>query len=92
MCMQPANLRSLSACLVAGAVLIGAAAAHDDKPATLPGEKFTPPAQNERHQDKLKPGDAAPDFSLPDPAGKNETKLSSFKDKKPVVLIFGSCT
>jgi len=40
----------------------------------------------------LKMGDRAPDFTLADPHGKNEVKLSSFRGKKPVVLIFGSYT
>jgi hypothetical protein len=56
------------------------------------GEQFTPPAPGERKPDRLKAGDPAPDFSLPDARGKREVQLSSFKDKKPVVLIFGSCT
>ena len=56
------------------------------------GEKFTPPARGERKPDVLKSGDPAPDFSLPDTKGKKEVCLSSFKGKKPVVLIFGSCT
>lgn len=55
-------------------------------------EVNTPPARGERIPDKLKVGDAAPDFTLPDPAGKKEVRLSAFKGKKPVVLIFGSYT
>ena len=39
-----------------------------------------------------KPGDIAPDFELRDADGANPVSLSSFKDKKPVVLIFGSYT
>ena len=35
----------------------------------------------------LKPGDNAPDFSLVDVSG-NPTRLSDFKEKKNVVLIF----
>ena len=57
-----------------------------------PGEVITPPARGERHEDKLKEGDPAPDFSLPLADGKQEVKLSSFRGKKPVVLIFGSYT
>ena len=57
-----------------------------------PGETNTPPAKGERIPDKLKVGDAAPDFTLADPAGKKQTTLSSFKGKKPVVMIFGSYT
>jgi hypothetical protein len=41
---------------------------------------------------KLHPGDAAPDFDLP-LLGKSETvRLSSFRNTRPVVLIFGSYT
>ena len=36
-------------------------------------------------------GQPAPDFKLKLLDGK-EVQLASFKDKKPVVLIFGSCT
>lgn len=39
----------------------------------------------------LKPGDAAPDFTVPDIQGKNKVSLASLKGK-PVVLFFGSCT
>ncbi len=37
-------------------------------------------------------GDSAPDFELCDVRGENPVKLSEFRDKKPVVLIFGSYT
>jgi len=40
----------------------------------------------------LKVGQKAPDFKLKSLDGKSETQLSSFKGKKPVVLIFGSYT
>ena len=40
----------------------------------------------------LKVGDAAPDFDLKRLDGKGTVKLSSFKGKQPVVLIFGSYT
>ncbi len=36
--------------------------------------------------------DFAPDFTLPKHEGKETVTLSSFRDKKPVVLIFGSFT
>jgi cytochrome oxidase Cu insertion factor (SCO1/SenC/PrrC family) len=52
------------------------------------------PPKGERpqiRQGNLNDGDAAPDFSLADVAGKTTVKLSSLKGK-PVVLIFGSCT
>jgi hypothetical protein len=37
-------------------------------------------------------GDPAPDFQLPTPDGKKRYRLSQFRGKKPVVLIFGSFT
>jgi Ca2+-binding EF-hand superfamily protein len=57
-----------------------------------PGEIITPAAKGERHQDKLKLGDMAPDFTLPDMTGKKQVTLSSFRGKKPVVLVFASYT
>ena len=39
-----------------------------------------------------KSGDVAPDFELRDVNGENPVRISSFKDKKPVALIFGSVT
>ena len=37
-------------------------------------------------------GDTAPDFSLRDANGQNPVRLSDFREKKPVALIFGSFT
>jgi peroxiredoxin len=37
-------------------------------------------------------GDEAPDFELRDANGKNPVRLSDFRGKKPVALIFGSFT
>ena len=56
------------------------------------GEVITPAAKGERQQDQLRVGDEAPDFTLPDKTGKREIALSSFRDQKPVVLIFASYT
>lgn len=42
--------------------------------------------------DGPEPGDIAPDFVLRSPDGLSQVQLSSFRDKKPVVLIFGSYT
>jgi predicted dehydrogenase len=56
------------------------------------GEVNTPPARGERLPDKLKVGDSAPDFTLADPAGTQRISLSSYRGRKPVVLIFGSYT
>jgi hypothetical protein len=63
-----------------------------EKKGVRPGEVNTPPAKGERPSESLRVGDPAPDFTLPDLQGKNEITLSSFRDKKPVVLIFGSYT
>lgn len=42
--------------------------------------------------DAPKAGDVAPDFELGDVNGENSVRLSSFRDQKPVALIFGSFT
>jgi len=39
-----------------------------------------------------KVGDEAPDFELRDVNGENPVRLSDFRGKKPVSLIFGSFT
>jgi peroxiredoxin len=39
-----------------------------------------------------KAGDEAPDFELWDITGENPVRLSDFRGKKPVALIFGSFT
>ncbi|UCG83515.1 MAG: redoxin domain-containing protein [Dehalococcoidia bacterium] len=39
-----------------------------------------------------KAGDVAPDFELYDTKGENHIRLSDFRGKKPVALIFGSYT
>ena len=39
-----------------------------------------------------KVGDIAPDFELRDAKGENPVRLSEFKGRKPVALIFGSFT
>lgn len=39
-----------------------------------------------------KAGDQAPDFELRDVSGEHRVRLSDFRGKKPVVLIFGSFT
>jgi len=39
-----------------------------------------------------KQGDAAPDFTLKHLDGKSKVRLSSFRGKRPVALIFGSYT
>lgn len=39
-----------------------------------------------------KRGDVAPNFELPDINGQHSVRLSDFRRKSPVVLIFGSFT
>lgn len=56
------------------------------------GETNAPPARGERINEILRVRDVAPDFTLSEPKRKNQTQLSSFRGKKPVVLIFGSYT
>ena len=36
--------------------------------------------------------DLAPDFELYDPDGANPVRLSSFRERRPVALVFGSFT
>jgi hypothetical protein len=61
-------------------------------PAEPPGVVVTPPARDERQPDKLKAGDVAPEFKLPDPAGKTEVALADLHKNKAVVLVFCSYT
>jgi hypothetical protein len=58
-------------------LLLGAAQAVAQEPRPRRGE--------------LRVGDAAPDFSIQDVAGKTTVKLSDLKGR-PTLLIFGSCT
>lgn len=46
----------------------------------------------EREAAAPKAGQPAPDFELADPEGKAKVRLSDFKGKRPVVLLFGSYT
>jgi hypothetical protein len=39
-----------------------------------------------------RPGEVAPDFTLPRHDGKGTVSLAEFRDRKPVVLVFGSFT
>jgi len=45
-----------------------------------------------RDRDAPKVGDLAPDFELMDPSGVERVRLSSFRKKRPVALVFGSYT
>lgn len=48
--------------------------------------------RRQRNRINLKSGQIAPDFRLNTSDGKKSFRLSSYKNKKPVVLIFGSYT
>ena len=56
----------------------------DRKSATRWQKKYDPQAP--------RVGDPAPDFELRDAHGQNPVRLSDFRNKKPVALIFGSFT
>lgn len=50
-------------------------------------------AWQRRHNSSApKPGDLAPDFELWDTSGERRLRLSDFRGKKPVALVFGSFT
>jgi len=48
--------------------------------------------QHENNPNVPKVGDIAPDFELSDNTGKKSVRLSDFRGKRPVVLLFGSFT
>ncbi len=48
--------------------------------------------QQEHDGNAPKKGDVAPYFELLSPDGKSSFKLSDYRGKKPIVLIFGSCS
>jgi hypothetical protein len=53
----------------------------------------TPPDFDERVLEELtKPGEPAPDFTLLSKDGQTTLRLSDYRGKKPVILMFGSCT
>jgi Spy/CpxP family protein refolding chaperone len=72
----------------------------EDLYARMPGMLFepamdrgNPEMQRMGHgEGKLKPGDPAPDFDLLRLHSQQQVRLSSFKNKKPVALVFGSYT
>jgi hypothetical protein len=55
----------------------------------LPQPQVVEETQDDGH---LQVGDLAPDFQLPTLDGKSTVTLSSFRGRKPVVLLFGSYT
>lgn len=68
------------------------------EPVTLPNAdpeagRGTPPDFDERVlEDVAAPGAPAPDFALVGADGVSTVRLSDFQGKRPVVLLFGSCT
>jgi hypothetical protein len=64
--------------------------------ARLPGPVMMimpfPPLWSKAREGNLRPGDPAPDFDLECTGHGGRVRLSSFRGKKPVVLIFGSYT
>jgi peroxiredoxin len=57
-----------------------------------PGEITEPAALSERRPETLAVGDAAPDFTLKERQGERTVTLSEFRERQPVVLVFGSIT
>lgn len=60
--------------------------------AALAQQRFGRQPRDLRMPDTLNVGDAAPDFKLKAKDGSSEVRLSTFKGRRPVVLVFGSFT
>jgi hypothetical protein len=61
----------------------------------VPPRQMTPAQRAKwraQREGKLKPGDDAPDFALKVRGGSQVVRLSSFTNRKPVALVFGSYT
>ena len=71
---------------VAGGLLVSLAAAQTQR--QRPGRG----ADDMPRQGNLHVGDLAPDFALKTKEGDRAVKLSTFRGKRPVVLVFGSYT
>ena len=61
-------------------------------PETLKNRKEAASWQKKFDRAAPKVGDFAPDFILRDVNGENPVRLSSFRNKKPAALVFGSFT
>lgn len=61
---------------------------------TKPNQSFKSQRAWQKRYDPLasKEGDMAPDFELRDVNGENSVRLSDFRGKRPVALVFGSFT
>jgi len=97
-----AKARRLRAVAIATTALVGAFALWErDDPLALGARVFfemnrwrADEVAWQIENDRLSPkvGDLAPDFSLLDAAGDRATRLSDFRGKRPVALVFGSYT
>ncbi|MBI3837337.1 MAG: redoxin domain-containing protein [Planctomycetia bacterium] len=56
------------------------------------GESRRPGPESPRREGTPKAGDVAPDFTLATLDGKQQVRLSDFRGKRPVALVFGSYT
>ena len=59
---------------------------------TLESRKKITAWQQEAEKHAPKPGDIAPDFELPELDGETTIRLSDYRGKRPVALVFGSYT
>ena len=56
------------------------------------GRGQRPGGRGRSRSDTIKAGDKAPDFTLKSPDGKQTMRLSEYRGKRPVALVFGSYT
>ena len=84
-------MRSLCILLSVTAAVLGGESALAQQGET-PRERTEQPGRTMRPDDAPKVGDEAPLFKLQSLDGKSETDLASFRDKRPVILLFGSYT
>ena len=81
----------MNRCIVAGLLVLGVVVG----PSMACGQRSKDQPQRNRRETNEKAlhvAEEAPNFVLKSVDGESWTDLSSFKDKKPVVLIFGSYT
>ena len=77
---------------IVGLVLLAACGVDSGKPVfQVPNSPAEAKKMGDR-QGKLKPGDAAPDFTLSVLHSRKTVRLSGFKNQRPVALVFGSYT
>jgi len=98
----PARGRRLARGATAAAALVAVFSVWEaDDPVALGGRVLFKMQEWRTHEldwqlsnDTLSPkvGQLAPDFALSDPSGARTTRLSTFRGKRPVALVFGSYT